>query len=308
MKNEELKIGKSIPKSMFYRRKVILALIQTFGGQLSKLDLQKLLFLYTRNQKTPSFDFLPYRFGCYSAQANQDLKTMIKYDLIEENAISWKVKTNNNYSLSLNPLDKKDMSDFYSEYKDLKGDSLIKYVYNKFPFFAIRSEIAEKILTKKELLEVKNLEPKKKGSVLFTIGYEGKSVEKYVTQLLNENIKVLCDVRKNPFSMKYGFSKSQLKNILENVGIEYLHFPDLGIESEKRKNLKQEIDYQKLFIEYENTLPEMKDELIKLADVCKKNKRAALTCFESEHICCHRSRTANALMQILSSEFSLEHL
>lgn len=34
---------------------------------------------------------------------------------------------------------------------------------------------------------------------------------------------------KNPISMKYGFSKSQLQNACEGVGISYNHFPDLGI-------------------------------------------------------------------------------
>ncbi|WP_348602891.1 DUF488 family protein [Bartonella tribocorum] len=41
----------------------------------------------------------------------------------------------------------------------------------------------------------------------FTIGYEGKSLENYLNCLLENNIKILCDVRKNPISRKYGFSK-----------------------------------------------------------------------------------------------------
>ncbi len=296
-------------KSMFYRRKVILALIQMFGGKLSKLDFQKLLFLFSQNQKEPSYDFLPYRFGCYSAQANQDLKTMIKYDLVEEDPVTWIVKTSINYNETLNLQDRKYLKSIYSDFKDLKGDSLIRYVYKNFPFYAIRSEIAEKVLKKSELEIIQNLQPNKKESVLFTIGYEGKSVEKYVTLLLNENVKVLCDVRKNPFSMKYGFSKSQLKNILENVGIEYIHVPNLGIESDKRKNLKQETDYQNLFVDYErNILPKMTDDLKSVAEICKTNKRVALTCFEKEHTSCHRSRTANALLPLLSNKFSLEHI
>ena len=109
--------------------------------------------------------------------------------------------------------------------------------------------------------------------------------------------------------MKYGFSKSQLKNILENVGIEYIHVPNLGIESDKRKNLKQETDYQNLFVDYErNILPKMTDDLKSVAEICKKNKRVALTCFEKEHTSCHRSRTANALLPLLSNKFSLEHI
>jgi hypothetical protein len=38
---------------MYYRRKVILALLQQFEGSLSKTDFQKLLFLYCQNQFRP---------------------------------------------------------------------------------------------------------------------------------------------------------------------------------------------------------------------------------------------------------------
>ena len=116
------------------------------------------------------------------------------------------------------------------------------------------------------------------------------TVEMYITELLNENIKALCDVKKNPASIKFGFCKSQLKNILENAGIDYMHFQDLGIESYRRKNLKGQMDYKKLFTEYEKiTLPIVKAHLLKLSDVCRKSRRAALTPF-------------------LPNEFSVEHL
>ena len=35
-------------KGMFYRRKIVLALLQVFQGELEKLRLQKLLFLLTQ--------------------------------------------------------------------------------------------------------------------------------------------------------------------------------------------------------------------------------------------------------------------
>jgi len=47
---------------MYYRRKIILALLE------------------------PAFDFMPYHYGCYSAQVAQDLGTMHKLNLIESRA------------------------------------------------------------------------------------------------------------------------------------------------------------------------------------------------------------------------------
>ena len=51
---------------MFYRRKVILGLIELLGGEVEKLRFQKLLFLYAMKKQNPEYDFVPYKFGCYS--------------------------------------------------------------------------------------------------------------------------------------------------------------------------------------------------------------------------------------------------
>ena len=48
---------------------------------------------------------------------------------------------------------------------------------------------------------------------------------------LNQDVTILCDVRKIPISRKFGFSKHKLKHILDTVGIKYVHLPDLGIMS-----------------------------------------------------------------------------
>ena len=263
---------------MYYRRKLILAVLQTFEGKLSKLDFQKLLFLFTQKQMKPSYDFMPYRFGCYSPQANQDLKTMIKYNLVKEDGNDWIMTDSLNYKLTLNKKDREDLELFAGEYKSLRGRPLIEYVYEKYPFYAIKSEIVESVLNSDKIKKVKSLLPSKNDPVLFTIGYEGKSIEKYVTELIKEDIKLLCDIRKNPLSMKFGFSKNQLKGILEGVGIEYVHIPGLGIDSDKRQELNTPSDYEQLFSEYEKTtLIQNTTDLQALAKLFQKAKRIALT-------------------------------
>ena len=69
---------------MFYRRKIILALLQLFDGQIDKIRLQKLLFLFTQKQPKAEYDFIPYRFGCYSYSANADITTMVRKGLLRE--------------------------------------------------------------------------------------------------------------------------------------------------------------------------------------------------------------------------------
>jgi uncharacterized protein (DUF488 family) len=58
---------------------------------------------------------------------------------------------------------------------------------------------------------------------LFTIGYEGKGIEKFLNSLIKNNIKVLCDVRKNPLSRKFGFSKTKLEHLCKQIEIYYIH-------------------------------------------------------------------------------------
>ncbi|WP_244426875.1 DUF488 domain-containing protein [Bartonella senegalensis] len=89
----------------------------------------------------------------------------------------------------------------------------------------------------------------------FTIGYEGKSLENYLYLycLIKNNIKILCDVRKNSISRQHGFLKRQLENAVNNIGIEYVHMPEFGIASEKRRNLKTREDYEHLFEDYQKT-------------------------------------------------------
>ncbi|WP_322789506.1 DUF488 domain-containing protein [Bartonella elizabethae] len=60
--------------------------------------------------------------------------------------------------------------------------------------------------------------------MFFTIGYEGKSLDHYLNCLIENNVKTLCDVRKNPISRKHCFSKRQLEKAISNIGIKYMQF------------------------------------------------------------------------------------
>ncbi len=134
-------------------------------------------------------------------------------------------------------------------------------------------------------------------------------MEEYLNKLIINDIKVLCDVRKNSLSMKYGFSKSQLKNACEGVGIMYFHFPDLGIESNKRQELNSQSDYDKLFKQYceqvlKTTTPRQKQ----ILDFLKSNNRVALTCFEANVSQCHRKHLAESIARFPGFKYQLKHI
>ena len=46
---------------------------------------------------------------------------------------------------------------------------------------------------------------------LFTIGYEGRNIEEFISHLKDFNIPRLIDVRKIPLSRKKGFNKKAMK-------------------------------------------------------------------------------------------------
>lgn len=188
-------------------------------------------------------------------------------------------------------------------------NELIRYTYQNYPFFAINSKMAKDLLSKTEYSHVINQRPHKDELSLMTIGYEGLSLEQYIVTLLINDVRVLCDVRKNAYSQKFGFSKNQLAKACEGAGIRYEHIPNLGIISEKRKDLKNQSDYDALFDDYEiTTLMYARNELNHLFTLLQNDKRIALTCFEHNPLQCHRSRIAKRLMTIPQCNYTLLNL
>ncbi|MBD3277588.1 MAG: DUF488 family protein [Candidatus Aegiribacteria sp.] len=144
---------------------------------------------------------------------------------------------------------------------------------------------------------------------LFTIGYEGRNIEEYLDLLKRNMVTLVIDVRRNPVSRKRGFSKNRMREALSSEGIEYMHFPQLGIESKKRKGLKSKSDYLELFSWYENeVLPNEHDALTEIISILNKYERVALTCYESDYTYCHRSSVSSKLTEIADQEPDLVHL
>ncbi|MGP8214243.1 MAG: DUF488 family protein [Bacteroidia bacterium] len=294
---------------MFYRRKVILALLQLFEGELEKIRLQKLLFLFTQRQIKTEYDFIPYKFGCYSYSANADLTAMVGRGLLIETDSQFKSIETIDYVKSLKDGDRKLLIEVKNLYGKMSSNTLMKHTYINYPFYAINSVKAESILTKEEFEQVKKSKPRSNKTILFTIGYEGISLEEYLNRLLRNDVKVLVDVRRNPLSMKYGFSKGQLKRYCESLGIQYLHFPEVGINSEQRQELNTQADYDKLFVEYrKNGLTKTKPTQASILNLLKQHKRIALTCFESNICQCHRKHLAEAIESLPGFEYEVKHI
>jgi hypothetical protein len=294
---------------MYYRRKILLALLDQFGGRIDKISVQKLLFLFAGQQDKKSFYFVPYKFGCFSFQADADLRTLTKYNKAIETEKYWEKIDSHDYFPELRSKDKAALRLILKQHGHLDRDKLIELTYKSYPYFAINSIIADKFLTGDELIELEKQKPRKKGTVLFTIGYEGIFLEQYINKLIINDIKVLCDVRKNPFSMKFGFGKNQLIKACQGVRIEYMHIPEVGIENDKRQELKTQADYDKLFVYYKNSiLPGITAKQRELLELLTNKKRIALTCFEANISQCHRKHLAEAIGALGDNHFEIQHI
>lgn len=294
---------------MFYRRKIILALIQLLGGELEKIRIQKLLFLYSQKKKNPEYEFIPYKFGCYSFSAKADLNTMVKNGSLVETENYFIKNNHDDFVKSLKVEDKKIITEVVQLYGNMNSNSLIKHTYINFPYYAINSTIVDKVLDEKQLAKVTNSKKYCDETILFTIGYEGISLEKYLNKLVSNDIKLLVDVRKNSLSMKFGFSKSLLKKYCESLGIEYIHIPEMGINSDQRQELNTQQDYDALFEVYKKTTLKQTDSYqTQIIELLSKYKRIALTCFEADICQCHRKPLAEAIAKKTIFEYEVKHI
>ncbi len=296
--------------ALYGRQKILLALLQSFGGKLTSVNLQKYLFLYTQTcQQEKSYEFVPYRFGCFSFQSYADRRKFIEFGILADSE-QWKIlPTDSDYISMLSDADQRKMALFSNRYKPLQGNNLIREIYRKYPYFATRSEIATSLMNDVELDAINSSIPSQNDKAFFTIGYEGQSFENYLNRLIQNNVHALCDVRKNPLSRKYGFSKKTLSDTLGKLGIDYIHIPELGIVSKKRRELKTQADYDRLFTEYEaTTLKENDPSIDELLKILEDKHRIAITCFEAEHCMCHRGRVAKAISKRPDCDFPIIHI
>lgn len=131
---------------------------------------------------------------------------MTKYSQVALQCNDWVKTDKEKYLLSLKDRDRQAIRYVKQMYGNKTSDELIRITYVKYPQLAINSVVAKDKLTTEEYKKVIEAKPQSNKTILFTIGYEGVSLEEYINKLIANDVKVLCDVRKNSYSMKFGFS------------------------------------------------------------------------------------------------------
>lgn len=130
---------------------------------------------------------------------------------------------------------------------------------------------------------------------IFTIGYEGADIERFVLALQSAGVETLVDVRAVTVSRKRGFSKNGLSDRLGQAGIRYVHLRDLGDPKPGREAARAGL-YEAFRAIYGQHLAtdEAQDDLSILADLSAAQP-TCLMCYERDPATCHRSIVARAL-------------
>ncbi len=181
-----------------------------------------------------------------------------------------------------------DVSFIMDKYGRWSADQLINWVYRRYPWFTVNSKIST---WRSQVRPVA-------GPAVYTMGYEGLSVEMLLNELMSSGVGRLIDVRSNPISRRYGFHQSTLRTLCIRLDIEYVHLPELGIRSEDRRGLNSLSDYESLFAEYRREVASQQVSTLRRLARDLGQKPGALVCMEADPESCHRSHLASLVAPI----------
>ena len=124
---------------------------------------------------------------------------------------------------------------------------------------------------------------------IFTIGYEGVTMDAFITALRAAGVERVIDVRALPLSRRPGFSKSTLAASLRAAGIDYVHLKALGTPKRGRDAAKKgDVITLRAVYDAQLTLPEAQAAAVQMRDLAAE-KRSALLCYERDPCHCHRT-------------------
>jgi uncharacterized protein (DUF488 family) len=124
---------------------------------------------------------------------------------------------------------------------------------------------------------------------IFTIGYEGTTMDAFLAALREAGVEQVIDVRALPLSRRPGFSKNILAATLKDSGIGYVHLKALGTPKPGRDAAKKG-DWRTMERVYAGQLhlPEAQAQAAQLRDLAAE-RPSALLCFEHDPKHCHRT-------------------
>src|ERR1043165_776305 len=115
-------------------------------------------------------------------------------------------------------------------------------------------------------------------SVLYTIGYQGRTLDELLAMLAHAEVARVVDIRELPLSRRRGFSKTPLGDALRATGIDYVHARIAGNPHRREDDP---------LAGYRTHLNASRSVVTAVADLARE-QRTALLCYEVEPRECHR--------------------
>ena len=276
---------------MYARQRVLLDFLLQVPRCPRKYELVGWLFLARQEsdvaRQIAFYDFLPHRCGPFSFTLDRDLAALREEGYLANKVLKVRPEVRSeaeNEVAGLTRHVRDCVSSTLGQYGGLRRDELRCLVYGRYPWYAPHSKLAphDGVSVATE-------------AVVYTVGYEGRSIDAFLDHLMYSGVKRVIDVRRNPFSRKYGFMRRALESLCSKAKIDYAHFPQVGVPSQLRMNLSTEKAYQELFRHYEKAiLPKQLDSVAEIGELMKESP-SALLCFEAHHTKCHREPLSQAV-------------
>ncbi|WP_149538058.1 DUF488 domain-containing protein [Siccirubricoccus phaeus] len=143
-------------------------------------------------------------------------------------------------------------------------------------------------------------------TTLRTIGYEGASLEGFLSALRRARVSLLVDVRAVAVSRRKGFSKTALAAALSEAGIGYLHLRDLGDPKPGREAARagRMAEFRTIYTAHLRGAV-AQAALAEAARVAEQ-RSVCLLCYEADPSGCHRAIVAASIAR--KTGLAVQHL
>src|SRR6201997_1821806 len=126
---------------------------------------------------------------------------------------------------------------------------------------------------------------------IWTIGHSTRKIDIFIALLKENEIKLVADVRMYPGSKRYPqFGREALANSLNEAGIRYEHFPELGGRRKAKPDSKNTAWRNEMFRGYADYMEtrEFQAGIERLQNLADQVGAAAIMCAEAVWWRCHR--------------------
>jgi len=137
---------------------------------------------------------------------------------------------------------------------------------------------------------------------LATIGYESATQAAVIDALKKAKVEVVIDVRAVAASRRAGFSKTLLAASLQDAGIDYVHFRELGTPKPGRDAARKgRVAEMHEIFEAHLAEPAAQLQLAQATEIATE-RRTALLCYEAKASVCHRRILSDRIHEAIGIE------